>query len=130
MVIIDTCIIIDHLRKGKLSGPSVLRQFSEHYPQEQLSTSLVTIQELFEGQSSKDPEKENELLLVISELKQLPVTYEIARLAGTLTRDSKQPLEFADAAIAATALYHQADLFTLNEKDFKEIQGISLRSIN
>ncbi len=59
-------------------------------------------------------------------MRQLPYTYEIAELAGSLTRDSKQLLLFADAAIAATALSNGASLATLNKKDFATIPGIEL----
>jgi len=35
-------------------------------------------------------------------------------------------LEFADALIAATAIQHNAELFTLNRKDFAYIPSLKL----
>ncbi len=41
-------------------------------------------------------------------------------------RDSKTPIQFADAAIAATAIINGAELYTLNKKDFEKIPGLLL----
>ena len=41
-------------------------------------------------------------------------------------RDISTPLEFMDAAIAATAILHGAQLFTLNKKDFERIGDLEL----
>lgn len=130
MVIVDTCIIIDHLRLLKVSGESILTKFIKKFPKEELVISIISVQELYEGKSSKDPSKEKELIKSISALRQLSYTFEIAKLAGCFSRDSNYSLEFTDAAIAATAVYHRADLLTLNEKDFAQIPELSLRSLS
>jgi len=52
MVILDTNIIIDHLRsKGKKE--SVLMDIIQKYPKEMLGISVISIQELFEWKSTK-----------------------------------------------------------------------------
>ena len=56
----------------------------------------------------------------------LPYSYEVAQMAGRIARDHKQPIEFPDAAIAATAIVNNASLFTLNQKDFKGIKELEL----
>jgi len=38
----------------------------------------------------------------------------------------KGPIELADAGIAATAIVNGCELFTLNKKDFKGIEGLKL----
>lgn len=86
--------------------------------------------EEFEGRSTKDRTKEDYLFATISPLKILPYTYEIAQLAGEIARDLERPMEFADAAIAATAIVYGAELYTLNKQDFRDIPHLRNYSNN
>lgn len=122
MVILDTSVIIDHLRQKP--EKSRLLQFQNKLPKELLGISMVTLQELWEGQSTKDEKREEMLLATIAPLKIFPYTFEVAKLSGQILRDNAIPIEFADAAIAATAILNRCTLFTLNEKDFRGIKGI------
>lgn len=88
--------------------------------------SVVSIQELYEGQSTRDAHKEALLLATITPLTILPYTSEVAKLAGEIARDLSQPIEFADAAIAATAITHDAQFATFNKKDFQGIKELEL----
>lgn len=126
MVILDTNIIIDHLRN---SNESLLLKISDLFPKKDMAMSIISLQELYEGRSTKNSDKEEHMLATISPLKILPYTYEIAQLAGEISRDSKVLLEFADAAIAATAIYNGANLITLNQKHFNSIKNLELQSI-
>jgi len=125
MVIIDTNIVIDHLRNPHHT--SSLMMLVKQLPKEQISLSIISIQELYEGRSTLDSHKEEILLAVISPLTILPYTFEIAQLAGQIARDLIRPIEFADAAIAATAIINEADLLTLNTKDFMHIKDLQLK---
>lgn len=116
MVVIDTSIIIDHLRSA--ASQSKLSVFVQNHPHEELAISLISIQALYEGQSTLQTEKERDLVTVLAGIKILPYTYDVAKLAGTLARDAQKPVELADAAIAATTIIHQSTLYTLNLKDF------------
>lgn len=129
MVILDTNIIIDHLRHTGKSD-SILMKLVARHPKETLALCSISIQELYEGQSTRNSEKEKDLLATISPLRILPYTYDIAQRAGCIARDTKQPLELADAAIAATAIIQNAPLFTLNTKDFSPIPNLILFSLN
>ena len=124
-MILDTSIIIDHLRQIK-TKESYLLKLAKKKPKEELAISIISIQELYEGKSTKNERKEQCLLATISPLKILPYTYEIAQLAGELARDHSCPIELADAAIAASAVQNGAPLFTLNKKDFKGIKRLEL----
>jgi tRNA(fMet)-specific endonuclease VapC len=126
MVILDTNIIIDHLRTISKQTDSKLVNLAKNQPKTSLALSTISIQELFEGQSTKSTSKLKDLLAIISPLKILPYTYDIAMLAGQIARDLPQPIEFADAAIAATAITHNAQLYTLNQKHFHQIPHLSL----
>lgn len=125
MVILDTNIIIDHLRSGE-NKESQLMKIAKEKPKEVLAISLITIQELYEGKSTSNDLKEQFLLATISPLKILPYTYEIAQLAGEIARDRKYPIELADAAISATAILNGASLVTFTKKDFEGIHNLHL----
>lgn len=125
MIIAHTSVIIDHLRQTK-SKDSFLMKLARKKPKETLGISIISIQELYEGQSTKDDLKEQFLLATVSPLKILPYTYEVAKLAGEIARDLKRPIELADAAIAATSIVNNASLFTLNQKDFRGIKPLAM----
>lgn len=124
MVILDTSIIIDHLRQtGK---KSFLQALIEKLPGETFALSVITIQELYEGQSTRDKDRENHLLILLSQFKIVPYDYNVAELAGKITRDTKPLVSFADAAIAATTIINGCQLYTLDKKDFSSINNLEL----
>lgn len=125
MIILDTNIIIDHLRM-RGTKESELMKFAKKHVKEDLAISVVSIQELYEGQSTLNENKEEYLLATITPLKILPYTYQTAQLAGEIARDLKNPIEFADAAIAATSIFNGALLYTLNKKHFLGIKNLEL----
>jgi len=125
VVVIDTNVIIDHLRQ-KGSSDSLLSKLFEQIELNEAVISFITIQELFAGQSTTNKEIEEWILRIISPYQILPYTFEIAKLAGEIDRDSKNQIDFPDAAIAATAILNKAKLLTLNKKDFKGIKNLKL----
>lgn len=128
MVILDTNVIIDHLRRPKIEQSSLLKMVSQQ-PKPTLAISVISVQELYEGKSTRYEEEEKFLLATIAPLKMLPYTYEVARRAGTIARDLSFAIEFADAAIAATALVNQASFFTLNRKHFAKIKDLDMINV-
>src|SRR5688572_27581700 len=100
MVVLDTNIIIDHLR---LQGTqrSALMRIVESTALSELCISTITVQELYEGKSSAKQNAEMFMLATINPLRILPYSYEVAKLAGEIARDIKRPIQLADAAIAA-----------------------------
>lgn len=124
MVILDTNILIDHLRRRQ--KPTVLDKLEEKNKGEIFCISMITIQELYEGKSTIDENKEKDILTLINNLRVFPYNYEIAKYAGTVARDSKKHIDLADAAIAATAILNEAQLLTLNRKDFVGIKDLEL----
>lgn len=125
MVVIDTNIVIDHLRQ-KSPPDSFLGKILNEIGRGEVTVAMITIQELFGGQSTKDKQIEQAILSIILSLKILPYTYDVAKLAGEIGRDLSHPIEFADAAIAATAIVNGGQLATLNKKDFKGIGDLEL----
>lgn len=123
MVIIDTSVVIDHLRQK--TKDSFLHKLAVKH-KNQLAISVITLQELYEGQSTKDQIKENYMLSILTPLKILPYTEEVAKLAGMLARDNQTSADLADLAIAATAIVYKTQLATLNTKDFANIKDKDL----
>lgn len=123
MVIVDTNVLIDLLRQKEKE--TLLIEFLEKNPQETLAVSVITVEELYEGKSTRDSQKEQQVLALLSSLQILPYNFEVAQLGGKLARDYG-PMELADAAIAATTIINQAKLLTLNKKDFSRIKQLEL----
>jgi tRNA(fMet)-specific endonuclease VapC len=125
MVVVDTNIIIDHLRqRGK--EDTVLMGLAQNIAKENLAISVVTVQELYEGKSTMEKDEEEYLLATLSPLAIFPYNYDVAQLAGEIARDLSRDIEFADAAIAATAIVNEASLASLNRKDFQDIKDLEL----
>lgn len=128
MVVLDTNIIIDHLRQR--SDDTVLLKIARRIAKENLAISVISVQELYEGKSAADKTKEEYLLATISPLKILPYTYEAAQVAGEIARELVRPIEFADAAIAATAIINNTQLATLNKRDFQTVKDLEFYNLN
>lgn len=129
MVVLDTNVIIDHLRRPK-TKPSPLLKIVSQKSKETLAISVVSVQELYEGKSTQHEEEEKFLLATIAPLTIIPYTYEVAQCAGKIARDLSFPIEFADAAIAATAVVNRASFFTLNRKHFAKIKYLETINID
>jgi predicted nucleic acid-binding protein len=99
------------------------------YAKETIALSVISIQELYEGKSTKHEEKEQFLLATISPLKILPYTYEVAQFTGEIARDIGHPIELADATIAATAIINDCSLYTLHAKYFINIPKLQILHI-
>lgn len=123
MVIIDTNIFIDHLRTGDSKYLQTL--LSKNHISD-LYLSVLTIQELYTGQSTKNLKNELILQKLISPFSIVYYDEQVAKLAGEIARDSKKVITFVDSAIAASAILNNATLVTLNTKDFKKIKGLQL----
>lgn len=122
-VILDTSVIIDHLRQAKNKDVETPLGNYLKNPPDRTVISTVSILELFEGRSTRDSSEAKRVKVRLADFATIPLTEEIAELAGSISRDFG-PVEIADAAIAATAIVGKARLFTLNQKDFRKIKGL------
>ena len=111
-LLFDTNVLIEYLR-GRQDAQDFLGAQDEE-PQ----VSAGTVLELYAGFKSRREEQSGERLL--SEAKILPVTHDIAKRAGILSRiyAASHGLDDIDAIIAATAEHHGLRLATLNVKHF------------
>lgn len=113
--LIDTNILIDFLR-GDKKAVDFLTQINQ--------TSLlstITVAELYSGTEGQHELQQLELL--IFRFTVVSLTPDIARKSGLIKKEyhPSHNIGIADAVIAATALEHNAKLFTLNLKDFPMI---------
>ena len=125
-VVLDTDIIIDHLRqeKGGNSSSRLETVVAEKNIIPLIST--VTVQELFAGQSSRKIKEEQKIRMVLNLFGILPLSMSIAETAGKIIRDAETVVQLADSSIAATAISENALLLTKNKKDFQKIKGLRL----
>lgn len=121
MILCDTNILIELYRNNTVIVAAV-----EAIGQNSVAVSDVTRAELFVGALNK-----RELQILSKDLKQLsilPIRPEISSMAILLLEKYclSHGLDFHDALIAATAIFHQLELFTLNIKDFAYISDIKI----
>ncbi len=121
-ILIDTSIIIDHLRLKNKKQTILYKLFQNKHS---LSASILTHTESYAGKSIWEKESARSLLKnVLAGIKILPLEEIISQKAGEIS--ARYNLEIVDAIIAATAIFHKLELATLNVTDFEKIAGIKL----
>lgn len=125
-IVVDTSILIDHLRGGK-----IWENFTNIHKGEdiKLLTPTIVVFELFSGQSSKEIKIRRRMNKLLENLQLIELDAKIARKAGEIFRDSSKTFEVPDYIVAAVALLKKAKVLTLNQKDFQEITGLKLEKI-
>ncbi len=121
MILCDTNILIEVYR-----GNSRIIETLKKIGQENICISDVTCAELLYGARNK-----NELQTIKNDFKKLTVLSiqsEISKMAVDLVAKYalSHKLSLPDALIAATAIKHQLELFSLNNKDFRYLEDIRL----
>lgn len=121
IILIDTSIIIDHIRAKDKSNSMYRNLILSYEP----AISMITHTELYSGRSIwKEKKAKIELEDLINGVVVYPIDTRISQIAGFLV--SSFYSNIADALIAATAIYYKLPLATLNEKDFKKITGLKI----
>jgi predicted nucleic acid-binding protein len=122
-ILIDTSIIIDHLRKKNKKKSQLFNIIDIH----NLFVSTVTLYELFAGAIDEQKRKDINDFLSIVEI--LPFTRETAEQAGAIylsLRAKNELIDVGDIFIGATALMHKLPLMTLNVKHFSRIEKLKV----
>jgi predicted nucleic acid-binding protein len=116
--LVDTDVLVDYLRGNEKS----IRFVKNHA--DRIVLSAISVAELYSG--VKGDEEREALDAFIDLFPSLEVTPEAAKLAGEFRRDflKSHRLGLADALIAATAECHEAELKTLNTKQFPMLRGL------
>lgn len=121
MILCDTNIFIE-IYRGNNSIIDILKTIG----QQNIAVSDVTCAELLYGARNK-----NELQIIRKDLNKLtilPIQTDISALSVELVEkfSLSHNLSLPDALIAATALIHDIELYTLNTKDFRFLKNIKL----
>ncbi|WP_167761097.1 type II toxin-antitoxin system VapC family toxin [Geodermatophilus sp. DF01-2] len=119
-VLVDTSVLIDHLR-GSADATAVLERERSAGP---LHASEITRLEVLAGMRAGEEQRTRFLL---SALRWHPVDAEVAERAGELGRTwlpSHHGIDGADLAIAATAILLDARPLTRNVRHFPMFAGL------
>lgn len=121
MILCDTNILIEFYKNN-----TQINEALQLIGQEKLAISVITEAELYFGALNKIELKK--IKRHLSSLHHFPldryVSNQFLHLMETYSLSHK--LSIPDALIAATALVHDSELFTLNVKDFRFIPSLTL----
>lgn len=121
MILCDTNILIEFYK----NNPDVISTM-RGVGLPSLAVSVITIGELYYG--ARDSRELTKIKKHLASLHQITVDEETSEITLSLleTYALSHRLSLPDAIIAATALRHSIKLYTLNLKDFRYIDGLSI----
>ncbi len=123
-VLVDTSIIIDHLRKKNKRNTVFFKLASENY---NLHISAITLFELLAG--TIDAQKEKDIKTTLSFVKILDFDSPSAAKASEIYIQLKKInklIDIRDLFIAASAIKHDLPLSTLNLKHFQHVPELKI----
>lgn len=122
-VLIDSSIIIDHLRSYQHTKNT---KFIIIYQEcEEIYFSLITIAEIFSGISAAHMEKQINDIFSLGNIVELNLS--LMEQAGGIRRETN--INLLDAIISACALKLNLPVATLNMKDFAKVPKLKLYKI-
>ena len=124
-ILIDTSILIDHIRKQRKDQTVFYRYLSNY----DYAMSVITEFEFRVGMTSKNHEFGERLLAAIPILPLNEDCISAAVKIHSQLRTTNQLLPIADILIAATAVTHKFPLLTFNRKHFARIIDLNLHSL-
>ena len=121
MILVDTNIFIEYYRNN-----AAICEIIEQIDPRKIAVSDVVCAELYFG--ARNRQELADIVCDMEKLTVLTISPKISRLAVDLVRQYclSHKLKLPDAQIAATALIHNTELFTLNRKDFVYITDLKL----
>jgi predicted nucleic acid-binding protein len=122
MVILDTSVLIASLTGPKRSAPALYRLVQHG---ERIALPSLVLYEWLRGPRTRQEIADQEELFPASAA--LPFGPEEAAVSAELYRTVRRARgREIDLAIAACTIRHEAQLWTLNPRDFADIPGLSL----
>lgn len=121
MILIDTSVLIDSFCGPRTSEFQLRRLLAS----DEVLLSVIVLYEWLRGPRTADELRDQEKALPSNEA----LAFEDAEavIAAQIYRSVRSPRSREiDIAIAATAIRHGADLWTLNHRDFDDIPGLRL----
>jgi predicted nucleic acid-binding protein len=121
VIFLDTSALVDSLTGTKRSEPVLYRLVQ----QEVLALPSLVIYEWLRGPRTRHEIADQEVLFPANEV--VPFAPEDAALSADIYRSVRRARSREiDIAIAACAIRHKAELWTLNPSDFADIPGLKL----
>lgn len=123
LVCLDASVLIEYFRKKNKAETLFAKLSLKH------TGFLIPVVAYFEIYNGSTPLQNEYWDNLFSDFLVLPFTAEISRRAVKIRQQLKTlrtTIEFKDLTIAASALHHNFSLATINEKHFKNIQGLNL----
>ena len=125
-VVVDTSIIIDHLRQ---KSDQFIRLIElQDTGKIKILIPYIVVTELFVGESTKQKKVEKSLKKMLRGFELVGMSYGSSKKAGELIREYPGIKDAYDLLIASIALEKEAYVATLNVKHFKSIKGLKLYS--
>lgn len=121
LVLCDTNILIELLK----NNPTIVERLNS-IGEERISISMVTAAELIFGALNKTELSKINKLIALTSVFQINETISSISLELLNKYTLSHHLTLPDSIIAATAIFYEIPLFTLNTKDFRYIDGITL----
>ena len=121
MILVDTNIFIEFYKNNP-----VICEILERIDPQEIAVNDVVCAELYYG--ARNMQELANIVTDMERLTVLPIFPKISRLATDLVKRYclSHKLRLPDAQIAATAIVHNVELFTLNKKDFTYIPYLKL----
>lgn len=119
-LLLDSSIIIDFLRSRR----GLLVKLFINNKAYRIKIPSIVVFELYRGHSTKSQKILKELTTIIEKMEVIPLTSQIAKVAGVLERDGY--VRGNDALIAATSLVKNHPLTTNNLKHFLTVPHLKL----
>lgn len=121
MILCDTNILIEFYK----NNPQIVQELRQIGPS-QLAISPITQAELYFG--ALNTTELNKIKQHLAVLIQFPLDISVSSIFLQLMErySLSHKLSLPDALIAATALVHNSELYTLNTKDFRFIANLKL----
>jgi len=121
MILVDTNIFIEFYK----NNPAICLALDKIDPRD-IAVNDVVCAELYFG--ARNRQELSDIVADMEQLTHLTIMPQILTLAVDIVKQYclSYKLKFPDALIAATALYYDVELFTLNRKDFHYIPKLKL----
>jgi predicted nucleic acid-binding protein len=127
-VILDTTVLVDLQRELRRNEPGAATALLERFGDEPVGIPFVTWMEFAEGFAEDRREDCERFLSSFPVLwPDLEVSWQASRIARRLEADGLT-IGDHDAWIAALALRHSRPLATRNDRHFRRVPGLSIRS--
>jgi predicted nucleic acid-binding protein len=122
MVIVDADVMIEVLRKNPTAATFLRNEIGAF----NIVLSAVTIAEIQQGATNK--ENLQQINRILRQYIILPVEYQISNIFTNLVHKYvlSHNTDIGDTFVAATSLYYQLPLLTMNHKHYKHIPNLQL----